>query len=279
MQINWDVTAPGAFDSEPLILPTKYEFPQGFVYRMKLTNIPGHAGVELYPTIEVASVTPRSAAFLAHNTVPVAFTNEDFIQVLGNNFVTKVVYLPDPEFQQIAVAGVDTLVSTRLDPGVDPVVEADRKGTILAVVRMGNKDLQTAGAGVGVMPAGFNGPCPQPGMPGYVAGMTMPQYGMPMSGTPIGLPGPPHIPLGAPAGMQRHTMVNHTPVHVPGPTDHVRIDVRQAPGMSYPAPANHVRIVERAEGGAAVNTQPFGAAHQTVGGNGAPCPPAAPEVQ
>ena len=71
---------------------------------------------------------PRTAAFLAHNAIPVAFTDEDFDQVLTGNFVTKVIYLPDPEFQQLAVAGVETLVSTRLDPGVDPIVEADRRG-------------------------------------------------------------------------------------------------------------------------------------------------------
>ena len=58
--------------------------------------------------------------------------------------MTKVIYLPDPEFQELALAGVETLVSTRLDPGVDPIVEADRRGAILAIVRLGNKDLQVA---------------------------------------------------------------------------------------------------------------------------------------
>ena len=70
------------------------------------------------------------------------FTDEDFDQVLSGNFVTKVIYLPDPEFQELALAGVETLVSTRLDPGVDPIVEADRRGAIMAIVRVGNKDLE-----------------------------------------------------------------------------------------------------------------------------------------
>ena len=74
------------------------------------------------------------------------FTEEDFDQVLSGNFVTKVIYLPDPEFQELALAGVETLVSTRLDPGVDPIAEADRRGSILAILRMGNKDLE-AGSG------------------------------------------------------------------------------------------------------------------------------------
>ena len=142
MSVVWDVTAPGQFDSEPLICPARYNFPQGAIYQLKISNIPGRPGVELYPTMEVGPAMPRSEAFLAHNAIPVQFTEEDFDQVLSGNFVTKVIYLPDPEFQELAVAGVETLVSTRLDPGVDPIVEADRRGAILAIVRVGNKDLQ-----------------------------------------------------------------------------------------------------------------------------------------
>jgi hypothetical protein len=168
MLINWDVGAPGMFDSEPLIVPGRYNFPEGAIYRLKLANIPGRPGVELYPTLEVGPTMPRTAAFLAHNAIPVQITPEDFDQVLSGNFVTKVIYLPDPEFQELAVAGVETLVSTRLDPGVDPIVEADRRGAILGVVRMGNKDLQLpnpiAEAG-GVTPAGFGGAIGPDGYP------------------------------------------------------------------------------------------------------------------
>ena len=49
----------------------------------------------------------------------------------------------------MAVADVETLVSTRLDPGIDPIVEADRRGSILAIVRLGNKDLELPGADAG----------------------------------------------------------------------------------------------------------------------------------
>ena len=80
---------------------------------------------------------------------------------------------------------------------------------------------------------------------GYVAGVTMPQYGMPMCGTPIGLPGPPHVPLGVLAGLQSHTMVNHTKVKMPEPTHKMKIDVKEKPGYCYPEPPDHVRIVER----------------------------------
>ncbi len=312
VQVNWDVSGYGMFDSSALVIPGRQDFYQGAIYRLKLTNIPGRPGVELYPTLEIAPVTPRTDAYLAHSPIPVQFTEEDFDQVLSGNFVTKVIYLPDPEFQELALAGVETLVSTRLDPGVDPIAEADRRGSILAILRMGNKDLEPGyGASYtpseGVVPAGHVTPASatsqksfatqavdeqpvesaggtsdeavtqaqygQPCGPGYGYGApcdgaagTMPmgmptagfappavppnmiagapQWGMPITGTPIGLPGPPHIPLGTPAGLQKHTMRNRTRVLMPPPVDHVKVTVKHRPGLNYPRPVNHVHLNE-----------------------------------
>ncbi len=296
MSVTWDIGSPGAFDSPALICPGRYNFPQGAIYRLKLSSIPGRPGVELYPTLEVGPVMPRTEAFLAHNAIPVQFTPEDFDQVVSGNFVTKVIYLPDPEYQELALAGVETLVSTRLDPGVDPIVEADRRGAILAIVRLGNKDLQSPGGSDqqgGVARASYqcpeDGECPIGGnegpaaplpmgtavggvstMPtGYIAGATGPQYGMPMCGTPIGLPGPPSVPLGVPAGLQKHVVKNHTRVHIPEPTEKMRVDVKQVPGYTYPKPVDHVRIVERTRAGAGWFKQPLGDHHERVG---AACP-------
>jgi len=273
MHVLYSVSGPGSFDSEPLVVPARQNFPQGGLYRLKLTNIINREGVELYPTLELAFANPRTGAYLAHNAIPVQFTDEDLDQVLTGNFVTKVIYLPDPDFQGPALAGIDTLVSTRLDPGVDPIVEADRRGSILAIIRLGDKDIEMAqgmggaygpgiamgGGGGGGLPMPFApsascaddgqagggmGPHP-PSLPGMVSGVNMPQYGMPYTGTPIGLPGPPHIPLGAPAGLKKHVMTNRTHMHLPRPVSDVKISVRQAPGMSYPTPANRIRVTEQ----------------------------------
>ncbi len=131
-----------------LTVPARYNFSQGFIYRLKLTDIPGRTGAALYPTIEVAPTTPGTDAYLAHNAIPIQFTAEDFDQVLdGGNFVTKVIYLPDPKYQELAVSGVETLVSTRLEPGIDPIIEADKRGTILLIVRLGAIDLEMPGGG------------------------------------------------------------------------------------------------------------------------------------
>jgi hypothetical protein len=348
MQISWDVSGPGMFDSSPLVTPGRQDFFQGAIYRLRLSGIPGREAIELFPTLEVAPVTPRTDAFLAHAPIPVQFTTEDMDQVTSGNFVTKVIYLPDPEFQELTLSGVETLVSTRLDPGVDPIAEADRRGSILAIVRIGNKDLRTSGGSYRFGPYGPNGPggvqcasyqqdgemAPQPGPayesydqsydgsfdgpagdncpngcpsgpcydgygggggygyggdqmplgmptagfapaalpPNMIAGG--PTWGMPITGTPIGLPGPPHIPLGGPAGLQRHVINNRTRVHMPPPVEQMTMSVKQRPGMNYPRPVNHVTVdeVHREPGGLFPGIAALFSWHAGAGeGGGPPC--------
>jgi len=48
--------------------------------------------------VTVAAMTNSSKAFPSHNAIPVDFTEEDFDQVASGNVVTKVVFLPSPEF-------------------------------------------------------------------------------------------------------------------------------------------------------------------------------------
>lgn len=166
MKIGWQTTGGGVervYLPGQLTVPARYNFMQGFIYRLKLNDIPGRPGVQLYPTLEVAPSTPATDAYLTHNPIPVQFTAEDFDQVVdGGNFVTKVIYLPDPRFQELAIAGVETLVSTRLEPGVDPILEADKRGTILLIVRVGAIDLEMPGGGMSV-PNVVNMPASEPG--------------------------------------------------------------------------------------------------------------------
>jgi hypothetical protein len=177
MKVSWPsaMGVPGHID-----VPGRYNFIQASLYRLKLSDIPGHPGVNLYPTLEVVPSNVKTEPFLAHSAVPVTFTNEDFDQVLSGNYVVKVIYLPDPQFQDLAAAGPDEVVSTRLEPGVNPIDEAQRRGSILLVVRIGNIDLELANSPALNAPGSHNGypggMCP-PGM-----GANMPQ--MPASGMP-----------------------------------------------------------------------------------------------
>jgi hypothetical protein len=163
---------------------------------LKLSDIPNLPGVELYPTLEVVPSNAKTDAFLAHSAVPVGFTNEDFEQVAAGNYLVKVIYLPDPQFQELAATGPGEVVSTRLEPGVDPIAEAHRRGNILLVIRLGNIDLDLANSPPLDAPAGqMNGHASRAGMPGYGMPMMMGPNG-PMMGTP-GMQPPAALPPGS----------------------------------------------------------------------------------
>ena len=281
MTVGWQ-TGEG-FAANQLKAGEYYDFHQSAIYQLVLDGVAlaGLPDRTLYPTLEVRAVHPTTHAYLQHNNVPLEITEEDLENVNSSNMVTKVIYLPDPEFQARAIRGVETLVSTRLDPGVDPVQQAEKMGTIMVILRFGNKDLQPKGTVVGqngaITPVSYNvldgasgqmappvpiqiinkagngipsamiaagGGAPgQPVMP--VAGMgATPPWGMPMTSTPIGLPGPPHLPYGGPAGLQSHTVRNLSKNRMPKPTDHMLVDVRHNPGFSVPKPVKHIKYTE-----------------------------------
>jgi len=303
MSVGWQIGE--GFAENQLIAPASYNFTQGATYRLKLQAIPGREMPPIYPTLHVYPVHPTTEAYLTHNAVPIRINDEDLDQVSTSNFVTKVIYLPDAKYQELAVAGVEELVSTRLPLGQDPIQEADRRGTIMVVLQMGNMDLEMPGApdaegaveqtsfqvvdgekGNHVPPVAIgristcgngvpsdvlvNGPadhgCVACGPGGCAPGG--PMWGMPYVGTPIGLAGPPHIPLGRPAGLKSHTMRNLTDVDLGEPVDHMLIDVKHEPGLSLPHPVKHVQYTE---------THPVyspGEISAPVGaGYGADCPP------
>jgi hypothetical protein len=221
MKIAWYAPRPDGrigFTPQYLEAPARYNFLQASIYRLKLSDIPNRPGVELYPTLEVKPATVKTATFLAHSAVPVSFSEEDLEQVAAGNFVVKVIYLPDPAFQDLAATGPDEVVSSRLEPGVDPVLEAKRRGTILAIVRLGNIDLEAPNTpGMDAPPPG--GPhAPFP--PGH-GGMPMPPgaMGMMPPGVPPGTMPPGMMPPGMlPPGMMPPGMRPTSPATGPAPT-------------------------------------------------------------
>jgi hypothetical protein len=186
MKVTW--LGPTGYVEPGLTAQASYNFAQGNVYRLRLSGIPTRPGKTYYPTLELTHATPKTIEFLSHNTVPVGFTDEDFAQVAAGNLVTKVIYLPDPAFADLAVGGAEELVSTKLEPGADPVVEANRRGTILAVVRLGNIDLENPySPAMDAPPAGMMPPvmAPVPGGPGM---MPPPVQRVPAPTTPTPVP-------------------------------------------------------------------------------------------
>jgi len=214
MKVAWYGYGPDGrpgFAGNQIEVPGRYNFVQGAIYRLKLSDIPNRPGVDLYPTLEVVPSNYKTDAFIAHSAVPVFFSDEDFDQVASGNFLVKVIYLPFPQYQDIATGGPDEIVSTRLEPGLDPIQEACKRGNILLVVRLGNIDLEAPNTpamdapGPGDM-GGMGGPgmCMLPGrplMPGMPGMPMMAGPGMPMMagpGRPMMMPGGPMMIPGGP---------------------------------------------------------------------------------
>ena len=130
MKIFWLTKENGkaVYSTKPLETPGRFNFLQGAVYQLKLTHINGHAGLELFPTVEVAATNPQTRAFLAHNSVPILITNDEIGEVVKGNFVTKAVYLPSQQ-------NGDTITTVT---GQDAIREATRRGSVLVVLRIGN---------------------------------------------------------------------------------------------------------------------------------------------
>jgi len=118
------------------------------------------------------------------------------------------------------------------------------------------------------------------GVPAYnpISGVGgTPMWGYPVTSTPIGRPGPPHLPYGGPAGLQSHTVRNLTKTHIPGPTRDFLIDVKHEPGVNMPDPVNYVEYTERHYGAGAHNKQHHAheIQHRTIldGNQMQACPP------
>lgn len=205
MMIAWDIGSIGSFDSEPRVAPFAQNFELGKIYRLRLANIPNRSGKVYYPTLKINAVTPRTSSYLEHNAIPVKFTDNDMDQVDAGNFVTKVIFLPAPEFQNLAIAGgVDTIVNTQLPAGADPVVEAQNRGSVLAVIQIGNKDLGLPGSYGYDMAAHRGVSAEGPSVPQIpISGVNVPAFGTPNSVTPYGVPGPPVLPSAPEAVINR----------------------------------------------------------------------------
>jgi hypothetical protein len=202
MKVSWYVggtDGKGGYSQTAIETPGRYNFLQASVYRLKLSNIVGLPGLEIYPTLEVVPSNPSTEAFLAHSAVPLSFTPEDFRQIAAGNYVVKVIYLPDPRYQDLAFVGPGEISSTQLEPGVDPIEEARRRGHILMVIRMGNMDEEAPNTPAINAPGAFSAPpqfVPQPSMlpPGTQVPYLQPQPGqMPALGMLPPVVPPPNV--------------------------------------------------------------------------------------
>jgi hypothetical protein len=126
----------------------------GQVYRLRVTNIPLHEGEEVYPSIEVIDrlYAPRGQEVRFPIVIELNF--DDVLLALDNKFVTRVIYLEDP--QTALPVREHEQEWFEAPPGKDPLALADALGRPTAILRLGGR---MPGRDTGPDPSFFFG-CP-----------------------------------------------------------------------------------------------------------------------
>ena len=123
-----------------IVMPVNRYAENSGIYRLKVVRHPRNSRGDVHPSLEIRQRSFPNANDLPEQVVSMKFTEEDYERVFAGEFVTNVVYLTDPDFRKPPierVAKIVTIASTALAAGIDPIIEADRNGTILAIIQMG----------------------------------------------------------------------------------------------------------------------------------------------
>lgn len=123
-------------DSEPA--PLNVGLLISRVYRLRVSNIPGQDGAEVYPTVEIIDRMYPPAGMERRFPIPVEITRADLDLALEGKFVTRVVYLEDPD-TALPIAETENQNWFDAGPGSNPLLEADRLGRPMAILRMGGR--------------------------------------------------------------------------------------------------------------------------------------------
>lgn len=111
----------------------------GPVYRFKVAGIPDHETDEVYPTVEVISRLHPPPGQAARFPIPIDVTREEIEMALSGRFVTRVIYLEDPNNALPLAEDPAQQRYFEVRPGQDPLRVADELGRPMAILRMGSR--------------------------------------------------------------------------------------------------------------------------------------------
>ncbi len=111
----------------------------GQVYRIKITGIPRNEGFEVFPTIEVINRMYPPLGLENHFPVPIEFTLDELELALSGLFVTRVIYLEDPNNALPVADDPNRQRYYEVRANEDPLKAADRLGRPMAIIRMGSR--------------------------------------------------------------------------------------------------------------------------------------------
>lgn len=132
------LAADGAF-TDPTPAPLKVGLLIGQVYRLRISEIPGYPGEEVFPTIELVDRLYPPQGLRWKFPIPIEITQADLDAALSGRFVTRVVYLEDPENALPVQGDVQHPSWWDAGPRENPLELADRLGRPMAILRLGGR--------------------------------------------------------------------------------------------------------------------------------------------
>ena len=123
----------------PLLAPTKAGMLIGAVYRMKITNIPGLEGVEVFPSIEVINRIYPPRGLEAKFAIPIQLSLREIKMAVQGFYVTRVIYLEDPTNPIPVDEPIGRQRTLDIRYTEDPLHVADKLGRPVAILRIGSR--------------------------------------------------------------------------------------------------------------------------------------------
>ena len=120
-------------------LPRKFGMLIGAVYRFRVTGIPEYEGLEVYPTVEVIDRIYPPLGLENKFPIDVELTQQELEMALDGKFVTRVIYLENPEDALPVAEDPDRQSFFEVATYENPLEVADRLGRPVAILRMGGR--------------------------------------------------------------------------------------------------------------------------------------------
>ena len=111
----------------------------GPVYRFRVTEIPNHPGLELFPTVELIDRLYPPPGQSLRFPVPIELTQAELVLASEGKFITRVIYLEDPDLAPAIAQEKEQQPWIEARPGDDPLVTADHLGRPMAILRIGGR--------------------------------------------------------------------------------------------------------------------------------------------
>lgn len=119
--------------SQPYAVPLRLEIPVGVAHRLRLTQIPGYEGMELFPSVRVLAKLDAPPAEQWRFPLELAIDREDLAEAMEGALVRRVVYSATDCLE------AETPVSFDVEPGNDAFEVARTLGDPVLEFVVGNR--------------------------------------------------------------------------------------------------------------------------------------------